>query len=325
MQLLVTIDTEGDNQWDHGREVTVDNLAYIPRFQQLCEKYNIKPTYFVTSEVCENGFGREYLGGLIASGKGEIGGHLHSWTTPPYEQKPGFEYNDAQHAYASELPVEMMEAKIKNLTEQIGITFGRKPTSFRSGRYGFDENVANALAMNSYIVDSSVTPYTSWTNDPGLANGTGGPDFIDKGPFPYYYEFQSGQLLEIPITILPTIYPLNRSEAIAGHYFHHVNKSLFLRVLRKIMLRNQPLWLRPYAWMTSQLFQELLDEATRIKLPFLVMIFHSSELMPGCSIYRQDERSIELLYDQLEDFFKMVNQRKILSTSMTEAALNFRK
>ena len=42
MKFALTIDTEGDNQWDHGRKLSVDNIKFIPRFQRLCEKYNIK-------------------------------------------------------------------------------------------------------------------------------------------------------------------------------------------------------------------------------------------------------------------------------------------
>jgi len=38
-------------------------------------------------------------------------------------------------------------------------------------------------------------------------------------------------------------------------------------------------------------------------LPYLTMMFHSSELMPGCSKYRPDEQSIEDLYSLLTSFF----------------------
>jgi peptidoglycan/xylan/chitin deacetylase (PgdA/CDA1 family) len=325
MELIVTIDTEGDNQWDHGRDVTVENLKYIPRFQNLCEKFKIVPTYLVTSEVCSDDFSKEYLGNLNVSGKAEIGSHLHSWTTPPFNDKPGYKFNDKNHSYASELPEELMRTKLRNLTEQITSAFGKRPTSFRSGRYGFNENVARALSENAYIVDSSVTPYTSWSSHPGLSDGFGGPDFLDKDPFPYYFNFPAGSLLEIPVTILPTVFPLNKHNSFASYYFSNVNNSYFLRVLRKLLFRNQPLWLRPFEWMTSEMLREVVDAAEKLRLPFIVMMFHSSELMPGCSIYRPDEKSVEILYDLLEDFFRMTQDRKIHSMSLTEAALNFKK
>ena len=45
-KIFVTLDTEEDRQWDLSmRESTTENAKYIPRFQELCEKYNIKPIY----------------------------------------------------------------------------------------------------------------------------------------------------------------------------------------------------------------------------------------------------------------------------------------
>ncbi|MEO9146705.1 MAG: hypothetical protein ABI237_14230 [Ginsengibacter sp.] len=324
MKFIITIDTEGDNQWDHGRALTVENLKFIPRFQELCNSYQIKPTYLVTSEVCEDPFAKEILTDYIVREKAEIGAHLHSWTTPPFLDKEGYRYNDSNHAFASELTTDLLTEKIKNLTNQIEISFGKRPTSFRSGRYGFNEAVARVLTENSYLVDSSVTPYVSWKLNRGLPTGKGGPDFIDNPPLPYMYNFTNGSLLEIPVTILPTKFPLNRNDSIARYYFRNVDHSLFLRLLRKIFFYNQPLWLRPYLSTDINTFDELINEAIRIKLPYIVMMFHSSELMPGCSIYRTDKDSIEKLYDLLEELFKLLHKKNIVSVSLTEAAKGFK-
>ena len=72
--------------------------------------------------------------------------------------------------------------------------------------------------------------------------------------------------------------------------------------------------------MNISLFDELLKEAIKIKLPYIVMMFHSSELMPGCSVYRPDKDSIEKLYDLLERFFVLLHDKKIDSVTLTEAA-----
>jgi hypothetical protein len=320
MKFILTIDTEGDNQWDHGRELTVKNLKFIARFQELCNKYFIKPVYLVTSEVCEDAFAKDILTNYSITGNAEIGAHLHSWTTPPFLNKDGFRYNDINHAFANELPEDLLAEKIKNLTNQIEASFGKRPLSFRSGRFGFDLNVARILTENSYVVDSSVTPYASWSDHKGIPGGKGGPDFLDNTPFPYKYNFDNGSLVEIPITILPTKFPLNRNKSIANHYFRNVNNSTFLRVLRRLIFRNQPLWSRPYLWMNTDLFDELLNEALKIKLPYIVMMFHSSELMPGCSKYRLDRDSVEKLYDQLKQFFVLLHDKNIASVTLTEAA-----
>jgi len=54
-------------------------------------------------------------------------------------------------------------------------------------------------------------------------------------------------------------------------------------------------------------------------------MFHSSELMPGCSIYRTDEDSVEKLYELLEGFFIILCDREINSVTLTEAANDFRQ
>jgi hypothetical protein len=322
MKFVLTIDTEGDNQWNHGNELTVENIKYIPRFQNLCEKYFIKPTYLVTYEVCEDAFAREIFKDYLKADKVEIGAHLHSWTTPPYIDKDGYRFNDINHAFASELSGDLLAEKIKNLTNRIEDSFGKRSLSFRSGRYGFNRNVARELADNSYLVDSSVTPFMRWASLQGIPGGMGGPDFIDHAPFPFRYNFDNRSLIEIPVTILPTKFPLNISKKIAINYFRNVDKSFLLRIFRKFLFKNQPLWLRPLPWMDISLFVELLIEAKKIKLPYIVMMFHSSELMPGCSIYRSDKDAVEKLYVLLELFFDLLREKNIPSITLTEAGRN---
>ena len=322
MEFIISIDTEGDNQWEFGSDLTVDNIKYVPRFQELCEKYNIKPTYLVTSEVCEDDFAKKIFSDYSARGKAEIGSHLHLWTTGPFLDEDGYRYNDKSHGFANELKEGLLFDKLKNLTEQIEASFGKRPTSFRSGRYGFNENVARVLVDNGYLIDTSITPYLSWASYEGITGGEGGPDFVDKSPFPFRYTFPHGSLLEIPLTILPTRFPLNRYDNLAKKFFRNVDHNVLLKIIRKVFFKEQPLWLRPQPWMTNRLFEEVLSESIRIKLPYLIMMFHSSELMPGCSIYRPDEDSIEKLYDLLESFFILLQNKNIVSVTLTEAAKN---
>jgi hypothetical protein len=320
MEFIISIDTEGDNQWEFGSELTVKNIQYVPRFQELCEKFGIKPTYLVTTEVCNDQYSQQLFTDYWSDGRAEIGAHLHLWTTPPFEDREGYRSNDANHGFANELSDELLSAKLKNLTEHITSAFGKRPTSFRSGRYGFNDRVAHHLAENGYIVDSSVTPLLSWASYKGLPDGEGGPDFIDRTPFPYTYGTAGKTLIEIPVSILSTRFPLNRNRQLSGYFFRHVDNSFILKGFRKILFRDQPLWFRPNPWMTMNHFEELIDESFRINLPYIVMMFHSSELMPGCSIYRPDNDSIEKLYELLGNFFNLLKNKNIASVTLTEAA-----
>lgn len=320
MKFIITIDTEGDNQWDHGRELTVENIRFVPRFQALCEMYGIKPTYLVTSEVCQDLFAKDLFTDYITKGIAEVGAHLHSWTTPPFLKEDGLRENDTNHAFASELPYDLLNEKIATLTEQITGSFGKRPTSFRSGRYGFNENVARALIANSYVVDSSVTPFVSWDKHAGIPGGKGGPDFIDLPVTPFHFKVDGRIIVEIPVTILPTEFPFRNNFKLARYYFRNVDRSFALRILRKLFYGNQPVWLRPVPGTTLKLLSRLVDVTIARKLPFIIMMFHSSELMPGCSKYRPDRNSIEELYELLSGFFKLLSEKGIESTTLTEAA-----
>ena len=325
MKFIITIDTEADNQWDHGRELTVENIKYIPRFQDLCNKYQIRPTYLVTSEICKDPFSIDIFRQYLSHNTAEIGAHLHSWTTAPFQDRDGYRFNDSKHAFATDLTENLINEKIRNLTLEIEESFGRRPLSFRSGRFGFNKTVAKILAENSYIVDSSVTPYVSWAQKRGIHSEIGGPDFLNFTPFPFEYKFSDNSLLEIPITILPTKFPLNKNKKIAQQYFKYVPDNIILKIFRKIIFKNQPLWLRPFPQMSIESFEELINEANRIKLPFLVMMFHSSELMPGCSIYRSKNEDIEQLYVLLESFFALLKEKNIKCSVLSEAAKNLIK
>jgi hypothetical protein len=320
MYFILTIDTEADNQWDHGCELTTHNIHYIPRFQNLCEKYGIKPTYLVTSEICVDNYAQEIFKKYVTDNKAEIGAHLHSWTTPPFINESGYRYNDPNHVFASELPSALLSEKLTALTQQIEGAFGKRPKSFRSGRYGFNEPLAKNLVELGYIIDSSVTPFTDWSKHKGLPDGQGGIDFMQNDPFPYSYNFPSGSLVEIPVTILPTKFPLNRSYLLARHYFRNANKILLYRVMRRLFFLNQPYWFRPFDYMNIEAISCLVHEAQRIELPFLVMMFHSSELMPGCSIYRKNESDIDDLFLLIENIFILIQRENILALTLSEAA-----
>jgi hypothetical protein len=273
----------------------------------------------VTTEICGDSYAQKLFSGYVRGNRAEVGAHLHSWTTPPFLSGAGYRQNDEYHIFASELSYDLVSDKIKNLTEQITRTIGKAPTSFRSGRYGFNETVAGVLIENKYLVDSSVTPFVSWSEQYGLPGGKGGPDFIDSSPFPHQYYSKNGSLTEVPVTILPTMMPLKSNHRLARYYFKNVNNDFFLRILRKLFYTSQPVWLRPTPEMTSSLLLALVKEAMRINLPYLTMMFHSSELMPGCSKYRPDEQSIEELYFMLETFFATLDSFGIESITLTNA------
>lgn len=279
MKLAVTIDTEADGQWDHGAPLTTRNVGYWVPFQDLRERHGVTPRYLVISEIIQDQRAHELLTEWSRRGAAEIGSHLHPWTIPPFVDRPGLRFNDVVHVFPSQLPGDLLREKLTVRTEQFVASFRRRATSYRAGRLGFDTRCAAFLADAGYTVDSSVSPSWSWRRHPGL-NGEGGPDFRSQTVYPFLIHGDGeGDLVEIPITILPTYALLRRSPTLLTAY-----QALPVRAIRKMplsrWLRPQPMWLTPDPRLGPEDLAALWRCASAFELDTTVMMFHSSELMP---------------------------------------------
>ena len=171
MKIIITIDTEGDNQWDPSLPRSTENIRFIPRFQALCDRYGFPPTYLCTYEVAAAPAFDEILLPLHASGRAEIGAHLHPWTNPPFSamgsQRDGCRLS--------------VGAPGRSLREEAGVPDGacsRRSSASASqlpGRTlgpvrGAHSDPASSLG---YIVDCSVTPLVN-LDRPGRARARPG-------------------------------------------------------------------------------------------------------------------------------------------------------
>ncbi len=172
---LITVDTEGDNLWARPREITTRNAAFLPRFQELCERHGLRPTYLVTYEMARAPAFRELGLDVLRRGTAEIGMHLHAWNTPPLIPLTADDFS--YQPYLIEYPEPVMAEKVRILTDLLEDTFGVKMRSHRAGRWGFNETYARILVREGYLVDCSVTPHISWRRHLGAPNGRGGPDY----------------------------------------------------------------------------------------------------------------------------------------------------
>lgn len=111
---LITLDTEEDNQWNPNQPPTTENAKYLPRFQELCEKYGFKPTWLTTYKMASDPFFVEYFRDKQNKGLCEIGMHLYAWNTPPNFKLPT---KTNERSYLIEYPEDIMDAKIATITE----------------------------------------------------------------------------------------------------------------------------------------------------------------------------------------------------------------
>ncbi|OZG74915.1 deacetylase [Hahella sp. CCB-MM4] len=312
---LITIDTEGDNIWASPRQIETQNAKFLPRFQELCELYGLKPTYLTNYEMAVSDSYIEFASDCLHRKTAEIGMHLHAWNSPPEKALTEDDYRFLP--YLIEYPKELVEQKIDYLTKLLEDTFNTKMTSHRAGRWAFDEHYAQTLAKHGYKVDCSVTPGVSWRKNMGDPKQQGGTDYRDFPDHPYFLDLnnigQAGNsnLLELPVSILPKYSP----------FISRCRKAV--NQLKGRQKDDATIWLRPNGKNLKQM-KKVLDEAIRKNRPYVEFILHSSEFMPGGSPTFKTNESIEALYRDLTQLFEYT-RRHFIGLTLTEFAEQFHR
>lgn len=297
---LITIDTEGDDQWERTKVITTRNSSHLARFQVLCESYGFKPTYLTNYEMALCPVFCDFARDALQRDKAEIGMHLHAWHNPP--AAPITEDDYRHHPYLPEYPEAVMRQKIGVMTELLEETFEMKMVSHRAGRWGFDATYARILVEHGYLVDCSVTPCVSWRAYPGAPDGAGGPDFSEFPSRAYFLDLGDiraegdSTLLEVPMTI-------KRPWQRVGQWLHRAVKGT-PRLIRGPVNRLYPpiSWLRPNGRNLGSMLK-LQNRCQHEGSAYAQFTLHSSEFMPGGSPNFRTQSSIERLYVHLEQLF----------------------
>lgn len=316
---LITIDTEGDNLWAAPREITARNAASLPRFQMLCEKNGLKPTYLTNYEMATSPEFREFGRDVLARHTAEIGMHLHAWNSPPIRPLTDDDYQ--YQPYLIEYPVDVIREKIECLTRLLEDTFGVKMTSHRAGRWSMNDVYARILVEQGYRTDCSVTPHVSWRHAMGDPRRQGGTDFSSFPDEPYTVDLRDigrrgdSPLLELPMTIMRSSSPTLRR---LGELLRR--DSLPSRLWNRLF--PPVLWLRPNGRNLPQMV-EVLERALGEGRPYVEFMLHSSEFMPGGSPTFRTPESIEALYRDLDRLFYRASSH-FRGATLTEFDRSFR-
>lgn len=141
------------------------------------------------------------------------------------------------------LPQFSFQNQLRMLQEasyEIRQNVGVRPRSFRAGRFAANMDTLRALESCGFNVDCSMTPFLDWGFHETLSSAT---------PNPYFIRIGSGDLLEIPVTIVCPF-------------------GLF------------PAWLRPSAYSGSDMINVMKIRAESRGDPLVFnMMFHSMELI----------------------------------------------
>lgn len=292
---IITVDTEGDNLWDwqEGAPITTENVHYIPRFQELCEKYGLKPVYLTNYEMAQNTEWVKYGKYKAMQGLCEIGMHIHAWNSPPeyfLENKYG------GNPYITEYPDYMIHEKLTWITRYLQSQFEMPMRSARSGRWATNDVYFSSLKDNGYVGDCSMTPGIDLSVIPGHSANVGN----DYRRAPYSIHMLPSGIVEVPMTT---------------RHIRHVAKGSLRHKLGSL-IKGDRLWLRPYKKSLYDL-QFLSEAVQREGESYLEFMIHSAELMPGGSPYFKTEADIELLYSIMDTYF-----RQIVSAGYTGVTLS---
>ncbi len=297
---LITIDTEGDNLWQNHRKITTDNTRYLPRFQTLCEKYQFKPTWLTNYEMASDPAYVEFARDVVARNQGEVGMHLHAWNSPP--EQPLTEDDWKWQPYLIEYPDDLLNAKVRFMTELLEESFGVPMRSHRAGRWAFDERYAAVLSELGYCVDCSVTPRVNWRFNRGAPQGKGGTDYTH---FPRHAYFIDPQDISRPATRGLLEVPMSTE------YKHSPVVTRLKQGIDKLRGRQRSpsvYWLRPSRDNLAAM-KRVVEQNLAAGGDYVEFMLHSSEFMPGGSPTFKTEADIETLYENLGQLFEWLHSR----------------
>lgn len=292
-KFIITIDTEGDDLWRNKisknglKPIYTENAKGLERFQILCEKYGFIPTYLTNYEMAKAPEFVCMANYAISHGTAEIGMHMHAWNSPPIEMLP---YSSkGTHTYLGEYDKELQWKKMKYLCNCLEDTFQAKVTSFRSGRWYFDEFILKCLHYLGIFVDCSMTPGISWSDQ--IGNHMYGTDY-SRDKFKGCYQLSSRDIHKVGRTGIYEVPPTIISKVQISPFKIEVKKA----------------WLRPDGHNLKEMLW-IVDKMSKDKnVDYIEFMVHSSELYPGVNPTFKTKKSIDMLYVDLEILFGEISK-----------------
>ena len=187
----MVVDTEEEFDWHapFSRSSTgVTAIAALDKLHDVVDRHRVRPMYVIDYPVATRIEAFSVIRGIVESGRGQVGAHLHPWVTPPFTEEV-----NGPNSFASNLGSDLEETKLRNLTDAIEANVGVRPVTYKAGRYGLGRTTVRILQRLGFDVDVSINPLMDYRS-------VAGPSFeaFDARPFLFGTE---RRLLEVPCTM----------------------------------------------------------------------------------------------------------------------------
>ncbi|MBS1688541.1 MAG: hypothetical protein JSS96_07445 [Bacteroidetes bacterium] len=305
---LVTIDTECDKgaKWHIQYPLSFNNIYEgVPRvLSPLFNEYNIRPTYLLSPEIL---YDDQSMQVFLKEKNVELGTHLHAeFIAPEMIEKP-----TSTFLTQVELKKEIEAEKLKNLTDLFKEKTGKKPLSFRAGRYGMSKFTLEILESLGYIVDSSIMPYRKYrfSNDRYV-------DYWNAYLQPYYPSKENAlkngkmSIMEVPLTsVTPLVY---KYSPVFMKFLNPNNSTIKNKILTRLNLKdNTHHYLTPYKQPLADLkclSNFVVNRFRNNKVVILNMMFHSNEVYPNASPYTQTWEDVNAYSNSMAEYFQYLKK-----------------
>lgn len=271
-----TLDTEPDDLWANRPTLAFEHFSRLFDFHRELTERGARPTYLTTSEVAEHRPSARVMERILDTGEAEVGAHFHSWTRPWNFPVPDLG-SPPIHACAHQLGQDVEERMLAYTCSSLELNLGVHPTSYRGGRWSFNEDSIRSLQNCGIRVDTTITPGISWV-DPSHALKSG-PDFRQAKRHPHYL---ADDVLELPVG---TSFHPGRDRALQ----QGITAKIERRLRRAVGLPAGVLWLRPTT-MSRRQMRYCLEQLRRDDIPVWVAMIHSSEI--GLNRYFPTEEKV---------------------------------
>ncbi len=148
----MTIDVEEEFVWTEfsRNRHRVRGADVLAAYHAECRSLGIAPVYLITHPIMKDPQFSGFFEEVLKDGSGEVGIHVHTWTTPPFWEQP-----NSFNSYQCNLPAHIERQKIAFLCRAYEDRFGRAVTIHRAGRWGGSPRTSDILAELDISVDLS--------------------------------------------------------------------------------------------------------------------------------------------------------------------------